>query len=94
MEFCYNSCGYRFRCIPFGSVDIIEMIVTQTIIDTENGKRYLLFKPINNSQKLYIREYFGKIEDEQYAHIRDDKTRKKIASFLKQCGMEFLESSL
>ena len=94
MELCYKSCGYKFRCIPFGSVDIIEMIVTQTIIDNESGKRYLLFKPINNSQKLYVREYYGNIEDEQFAQIRDKKTRNKLASFLEQCGMEIIESSL
>lgn len=94
MELYENKNGYHFHCIPFGTVNISEMVVTQTIIDNETGKKYLLFKSAHNGKNLYIREFFGKIEDEQYVRIRNHETVKRIAIFLKNCGIEILESSL
>ena len=79
---------YRFYCIPYGTADILEMEVKYTFIEDVTGKKYLIFKETNNSQKLYIREYYGKIEDEQYIRIRNRETVDRIIRFLKQNGME------
>ena len=77
-----NNKDYHFYCIPYGTVEIKEVIVKWILEDEESGKKYLVFFPADNKYRCYIREYIGTIEDEIYYKVNSTNTIQKICQLL------------
>ena len=77
-----NNKGYHFYCIPYGTVELKEVIVKWLLEDEETGKKYLVFFPAENKYRCYIREYIGTLEDESYYKVNSKKLTHRICQFL------------
>lgn len=77
-----ENIDYHFYCIPYGTVELKEVIVKWIFEDEKSGKKYMVFFPRDNKYKCFVREYIGNIEDENFFRVNDTKTIHQICQIL------------
>lgn len=77
-----KNIDYHFYCIPYGTVEPREVIVQSVFEDEKTGKQYMVFFPIDNNYKCFVREYIGNLEEENFFKVKDEAVIHQICSIL------------